>query len=128
MDLRTIRIRNKDGFTTKSKKERVIPMNHVVFDILSKIERKCTYVFSKSQFRFKPDYVSKQFKKCIKATNLNQKIHFHSLRHSFASNLVQKGADIYVVQKLLGHSSISTTQIYSHLNQNNLERAIKLLD
>lgn len=97
LHLRTIRVINKIGFTTKSKKERVIPMSIIVFDILSNVEKNSTYVFSKNQFRFKPDYVSKQFKKCIKATNLNQKIHFHTLRHSFASNLVQKGASIYAV-------------------------------
>ncbi|MBE2189464.1 MAG: tyrosine-type recombinase/integrase, partial [Candidatus Kapabacteria bacterium] len=47
-------------------------------------------------------------------------MHFHSLRHSFASNLVQKGVPLYTIKELLGHSSISTTEIYSHLNMDTL--------
>ncbi|MBK7380318.1 MAG: tyrosine-type recombinase/integrase [Ignavibacteriales bacterium] len=54
-------------------------------------------------------------------------IHLHTLRHSFASNLVQKGASLYVVKELLGHEDIKTTQIYSHLTKSSLSNAIQLL-
>jgi len=74
------------------------------------------------------DYVSKRFKRAVRSTGLNEDIHFHTLRHSFASNLIQKGASIYVVKELLGHESISTTQIYSHLQSENLSQAVSLLD
>ncbi len=56
-------------------------------------------------------------KKSVRAAELNDKIHFHSLRHSFASNLVQKGVSLYVVKELLGHEDIKTTQIYSHFSK-----------
>lgn len=59
------------------------------------------------------DFVSKQFKKSVRAAGLNDKIHFHTLRHSFASMLVQRGVSLYVVKELLGHEDLSTTQIYS---------------
>jgi integrase/recombinase XerD len=62
------------------------------------------------------------------ASGLISKIHFHSLRHSFASNLAQRGINLYVIQKLLGHSKITTTQIYSHLRNEDLVKAIKVLD
>ncbi len=51
----------------------------------------------------------------------------HDLRHTYASHLVQKGVSLYVVSKLLGHSSIKTTEIYSHLAPSNFHDAVSLL-
>ena len=55
---------------------------------------------------------------------LSETLHFHSLRHSCASWLVDAGVSLYVVQNILGHSNISTTQIYSHLSQNTLHESV----
>ena len=86
------------------------------------------YVFSKSSvLNFNAEYVSKQFKKALRAAKLNDDIHFHSLRHSFASNLVQRGVNLYVIKELLGHEDIKTTQVYSHLTQSSLLDAVILL-
>ena len=51
----------------------------------------------------------------------------HDLRHSFASFLVNKGVSIYVVQKLLGHSQMRTTQRYAHLAQDTLADAVEVV-
>jgi len=57
------------------------------------------------------NYVSKSFKAVLRQAEIDEEIHFHTLRHSFASNLVQKGVSLYVVKELLGHEDLKTTQI-----------------
>ena len=92
-------------------------------------DNKNGYVFcKKNKERFSGDYFSRRFKRACKAAGMDKAIHFHSLRHSFASNLAQQGVSLYVIKELLGHSSISTTEIYSHLNMESLRDAIRVLD
>ena len=128
-----IQIRNKDSFTTKSKKERVIPIGKVVLEIINSIKENpeninSKYIFNKAGDRLNSVFISKKFKKCVRLANLSESIHFHTLRHSFASHLVQKGVSLYVLQNLLGHSQISITQKYSHLNQESMNQAMLMLD
>ncbi|NCS90569.1 MAG: tyrosine-type recombinase/integrase [Ignavibacteria bacterium] len=87
------------------------------------------YVFAKSNGEpFTGDYFSKRFKRACKSAGIDKSIHFHSLRHSFASNFAQKGINLYTIKELLGHSSITTTEIYSHLNMDSLKEAIETLN
>ena len=129
-----IKVKCSESFTTKSKKERIIPICSTLRILLTKqfpkvinLE-KYNFVFTRIQnIKLNENFVSKQFKKSVRATGLDDRIHFHTLRHSFASLLVQRGVSLYVVKELLGHEDLSTTQIYSHLQQENLTNAVNLL-
>jgi len=127
-DKRQFAVSNSDTFTTKTGKERTVPMHEEVSRILS-LRRgdgaEDGLVFCKrGGFRLERNYVSKKFKGYVRDAELSEKLHFHSLRHSCASWLVDAGVSLYVVQNILGHSNISTTQIYSHLSQNTLHESV----
>jgi integrase/recombinase XerD len=63
-------------------------------------------------------------KKLAEKIGLNKKISPHTFRHSFATHLIEGGADLRAVQEMLGHSSITTTEIYTHLDNDYLRSNI----
>ena len=104
-----------------------MPMHDRVFKLLKARKEKSKYdlVFSENGNQLSRYAVSHQFKSFVRKAGLRNDLHFHSLRHTFGTWLVQKGESIYAVQKLLGHSSITTTQVYSHLASGELHEAVE---
>lgn len=129
-----ITVKCSEDFITKNKKERIIPMSEKVKNIISHRFNSASHnqqefvFYQKRGVKLLPNFVSKQFKYSIRKSNLSEKIHFHSLRHSFASLLAQKGVSLYIIKELLGHEDLTTTQIYSHLCNKNFHEAINQLN
>lgn len=130
-----ITLKQSDSFTTKNKQERIIPINETLLEILLDIflkQHKKTFtslVFTNGKtIGISGERVSKTFKRAVRAANLDESFHFHTLRHSFASNLIQCGVSLFIVKELLGHKDFTTTQIYSHVQTKNLSDAVKKLD
>lgn len=128
-----ITVKCSDQFLTKNKRERIVPLNEKVRSILlsrfnsdSHLPGEIVFYTIRNKILYQ-ESISKQFKKIVRKSNLSDKIHFHTLRHSFASLLAQKGVSLYIIKELLGHEDLATTQIYSHLQQQNLKDAVNLL-
>ncbi|RCK72659.1 MAG: Integrase [Ignavibacteriae bacterium] len=68
------------------------------------------------------------FKRAIKAVGINKPVTMHTLRHSFATHLLENGYDIRYIQKLLGHKSLKTTEIYTHVSNADIAKIKSPLD
>ncbi len=117
----------------KGSKERLVPINDVAIDALKEYLRfarndllgtkTCEYVFVSSRHtKITRQAFFKYIKKLCVEKGIKKNISPHMLRHSFATHLLSNGADLRIVQELLGHSDISTTQIYTHLSNEKLEQ------
>ena len=105
----------------KGMKPRIVPLNERAIHILMGKKRDSCYVFPGADGqRLNGGSLSRRFKKYARKCGLSEGIHFHSLRDTGASWLVQAGVPLFSVQKILGHSSPSVTQIYSHLAEEHL--------
>lgn len=118
--------------TGKGGKERIIPVGRVARVALSRyMEKSRLKLLGKNQDRHL--FISrlgkkisrqsfwKMVRKYAHAAGIKRKITPHTLRHSFATHLLEKGADLRSVQEMLGHADISTTQLYTHINKSRLK-------
>jgi len=123
----------RDGFIylkeTKSGKSRQIPLDdraaQVLRDLQVKNKWKSPYVFVGPDGQRLQD-VKKAFAGACRRAGIED-FRFHDLRHTFASHLVMKGANLKAVQRLLGHSDSKMTDRYSHLSPDHLKESVNLL-
>lgn len=119
----------------KGSKERRVPIGDFALEYLdkylvevrNKIKDGGNFIFLNN--RHKPisrQYFHRQVKKYAKQAGIDKEISPHTLRHSFATHLLENGAQLRVVQEMLGHSNIATTQIYTTITQNRILSAYDL--
>lgn len=107
-------VKHSENVTTKSKKERAVPLNDLCIEIIQAYKNQ-TYLFEVDGKQIPEVDISKAIKDAIIAAKLNNAYTMHTLRHTFASWLLQNGCPIEFVSQWLGHSKIEMTQIYAHL-------------
>jgi len=137
-ELVNLRLQNIDfdeemlRFMGKGDKERIAPVGSLGMFFLKKYlrtgrckiekERKSDYVFlNKNGKKMTRQGFWKILKKYARRINIDKNLYPHIFRHSFATHMLQRGADLRTVQELLGHSSISTTEIYTNLNKEHIK-------
>lgn len=124
---RTLSIQTNERFITKHGKRRIIPLNETAFLILTSRHGKnpSEYCFTLNDKPIYDGWVSHLFKRYVRAANLsNTRLRFHSLRHSFCTWLVEAGVPLPHVQALVGHSSVTVTEGYSHVVSQELHGAV----
>ena len=115
----------------KGNKERIVPLGRKAIAALSRYleagrpklvtRRSPAAVFlTKRGTPFSAVTLWLRIKRCVRRTGIERNITPHMLRHSFATHLLENGADLRVIQELLGHANISTTEIYTHVARNRL--------
>lgn len=110
----------------KGKKERIIFVLPIALELLDEYKKSCPYSGDKVIFfgnrgkRYRAAIFEKLIQNIRNMLGLSADITPHSFRHSFATELLVNGADLRSIQELLGHASLSTTQIYTHIDINTL--------
>jgi integrase len=114
---------------TKNGERREIPINDTLLNTLSCIIRniKTDYLFYNPKTLKPFSDIKKVWQRALIKSHILD-FHFHDLRHTFASQLVMKGADLATVQKLLGHKTINMTLRYAHLSNVHLKDAVNMLN
>ncbi|MEX0920590.1 MAG: site-specific tyrosine recombinase/integron integrase [Candidatus Pacearchaeota archaeon] len=128
-------IKEKTGrvVQAKGKKDRLfnIPSNlkkALVKHIEEQKQKEQEYLFSGLRGRMTERNIQKILKKYVGKVGIKKDVHPHTLRHSFATHLLEKGVDIRKIQELLGHADLSTTQIYTHISSEELKKIKSPLD
>ncbi len=116
----------------KGRKERIIPLGDFAIDALSNYikyyrpllnKKNTSYVFLNNRGGvLTRQFIFKIIKLECQKKNIKKKVSPHTLRHTFATHLLKNGADLRIIQELLGHENLATTQIYTHMTNESLKK------
>jgi len=132
--LKDLSINNGEGWVRKGKgsKDRFFKISDSILEDLKKyistLDEKGEYLFPGKNRILTPRNVQKIVESSARRGGISKKVSPHKLRHSFATHLLDLGVDIRIIQELLGHSDLSTTQIYTHVSKEQLKRIKSPLD
>ena len=117
----------------KGKKDRIFNIPKFLLKNLKKQVKKQQelgqeYLFTGLKGSLSDRNIQKIVKKAAKKAGINKDVHPHTLRHSFATHLLENGTDIRMIQELLGHADLSTTQIYTHISTEELKKIPSPID
>jgi len=117
---------------SKNGTRRTVPLNTTVFELLAAkqatVGSEMGFVFpTQGGSHLNPRYLVRAFQKAVRRAGIAH-VRFHDLRHTFATRLVQRGVDLYRVQRLLGHKTSLMTQRYAHHSPESLREGVRVLE
>jgi len=135
LKVQDLEFENKIGHIkqAKGKKDRVFNIPEFLFDDLKEqAERQKQesqeYLFTSKNGKLTSRNLQKIVKTAVENAGIEKEVHPHTLRHSFATHLLEDGIDIRKIQELLGHADLSTTQIYTHISSEELKKIKSPID
>lgn len=111
---------DKDRIVIMSREMSILLESYISSRLMMASENKALFL-SRRKRRFDTSSVERIVRKVASKANLSKKVTPHVLRHTFATSVLRNGGDIRFIQQILGHSSLATTQIYTHLDENVLK-------
>lgn len=117
----------------KGKKDRIFNIPELIFqDLKEQAEKQKQesqeYLFSGPKGRLSARNLQKIVRTAAKKSGISKPVHCHTLRHSFATHLLENGENLIVIQQLLGHENIETTKIYTHISPQQLKKVKSPID
>jgi len=135
LKIENLNFEEKIGYVrqAKGKKDRIFNIPLSIFSNLQEqVEKQKQsnqeYLFTGPKSKLTDRNIQKIVRTAAQRAGLQKQVHPHTLRHSFATHLLENGADIRIIQELLGHADLSTTQIYTHISSEQIKKIPSPID